>query len=359
MGKFRIYRGKRRKSKNLFGQALAVGKPLHGPSTSQGSPNGDAARQAAKRKPLQRWQKVLLLSIAVPAIATAIGETLATVGETEANRVFHPALQPSGLSPTPAHGRNFSGSRPRRGKPEGGGVLYTPLRMIFALPIDPSGNMTWAFAQGLALSGQQRTYIYQLDTAGEYQQLYDYLYGLGGYLISADTTFLVQNSTPYPVAIESIQAVPLVCQAPLTGTLLEAPEHVGAEPNSQLGAEVSPGSDSVVMSAPGPDVRTWQRDPFSIPVIISPNDTYTFNIRAVALDVACSFKYEITEVVNGSTVTQSLSNDVFRISALAPAYRPPTSRASSSTYPGYQYLYQGGTADPQHAGHIVQLYPAN
>jgi hypothetical protein len=356
MGESKGYRGKRRKNRDQVGQVPAAAqKDSHrGPDTSQNSAGQGEIHTAQKRKPLRRWQKVLL-SIAAPSAATALGLTLATLGQGEVNKVLHPAPQPTAPSPSPTHGRIVRDRR-RHGRLDGGGIPYDPLRTIFALPIDPSGNMTWVFPQDLALNGAQRARIYELDAAGQYQQLYDYLYRLGGFLVSADTTFYVQNRSSDPVAVENIQTVDLSCQAPLTGAMLEAPERAGAEPNPQLGTEIGSG-DSSVMTAPGQNPHTWQPDPFSIPVVIPPNGTFTFNIRAVALEAACSFQYEITEVVNGRTITQLLSNDVFRVSAIAPDYRSPTPGRGSETYPGYQYVYMGGTANPQDGGNISQVYP--
>ena len=349
MSKRTRYRGQRRKNGNQAGQAPAAArkKSRRRPDTSRSSSRrGDVP---AKRKRLRRWQKVLL-GIAGPTIATAIGLPLATLGEKGVGtlpRVTQPA-------PTPSHHGSGSGEHPGRGN--GSAFPNEPLRTIFALPIDPSGNMTWAFAQGLVLSGSQRAEINQLAATGQSQQLYNFLYRLGGYLISADTRFLVQNRSSYTIAVENIETVGLSCQAPLTGTLLEAPEQAGAEPSPQLGAEVGSGDDSV-MAAPGPNVRAWQADPFSIPLVIPPDGTYYFDVRAVALTAACIFQYQITEVVNGTTITQPLSYDVFRVSALAPDYRPKAPGARPHVYPGYQYVYVGGTADPQWDGNLVQLYP--
>ncbi len=216
--------------------------------------------------------------------------------------------------------------------------------------------MVWMLPGELILSRVQLSRIDTYLLFGDYVQLNDYLYTLGGYISSAYTSFTFANNRPHAIWINQIQIVDKSCQAPLTGTLIDAPDGDRNEPGSELGVNLDANGLSV-MQAPGADVRRWTPDYFRYPVRIGPHATGVFNIRAEASSVACSFRYMASILDNGSSVTLPMGGEAFRVSAFAWPYLHAGAGRGRHGFPGYQAVYLGGSADTQHDGRLVREYP--
>jgi hypothetical protein len=223
-------------------------------------------------------------------------------------------------------------------------------------PVDPGGNMVWMFPSRLDLSAAQKDYIDYLEKMGQYNSIYDYLYQLGGYLAAADTSFTMKNNTSYPIWIDGIYPAGEVCQAPLTGTLVDFPDAAVDQTDPQLGINLDSPSEGAEL-APGPDMTRWRPGYFSNPVFIAPHKTYVFAIRAETMNQACIFYYEVTFFSNGRTFTHRLGNQQFRVSAFSPNYIPGEYGISNGAPPGYQAIYVGGWASPKRKGPLMQVYP--
>ena len=224
------------------------------------------------------------------------------------------------------------------------------------VPINPGGDMVWMLPGKLILSRAQLSRINTYLLFGDYIQLNDYLYVLGGYISSAYTSFSFRNNRSNAILINQIGIVDKSCQAPLTGTLIDAPDGDRNEPGSQLGVNLDANGLNV-MRAPGADVRRWTPDYFRYPVRIGPHATVVFNIRAEASSVACSFRYVASILDNGSPVTLPMGGGTFRVSAFAWPYLHAGADRGRHGFPGYQAVYRGGSDDPQHDGRLVREYP--
>ena len=297
-----------------------------------------------------------LITVATGLFITVFGGVLTAMLKSEAGKIIPPHPTPvqstSTASPdgTPTPKRHGGRVQKNQATPFG------PPLAVSEVPIDPGGNIVWMLPQKLIMSRAQLDHADNLLLAGQFDLLYDYLFGLGGYISSADTYFIVKNNRPSPIWIENIQIIDKNCQAPLTGTLINASDEASDQPRMQLGINLDSPDDNA-MRAPGPDVRHWEPGYFSYPVMIKPGATYQFNIRAEASDVACIFRYEATILDDGEQVTQQLGDEPFRVSAFPQNYLHARLRPGSHIFPGYGAVYWGGLATPNQHGRLVQEYP--
>ena len=312
-----------------------------------------AAASPAEEKSFWARHRVLL-SVA-SAVTAAITAFLVTLAQNGAAKLVPPspaaAAPPSaGHAGRPGPGHGHGQAQAHRSSRLGPAVTVTQV------PINPGGNMVWMFPGKLILSPAQLSRIDTYLLFGDYIQLNDYLYMLGGYISAAYTSFSFTDNRPHAIWITQIWTIGKSCQAPLTGTLIDAPDGDRNEPGSQLGVNLD-GNGLSVMQAPGADVRRWTPDYFRYPVKIGPHATVVFNIRAEASSVACSFRYLASILDNGRPVTLPMGGETFRVSAFAWPYLHAGADRSRHGFPGYQAVYRGGSADPQHDGRLVREYP--
>ena len=235
--------------------------------------------------------------------------------------------------------------------------LGPPLTVVSEYPIDPGNNVIWIFADKLSLSSNQLAPLDRALAANQSVTPNDYLFGRGGYAPSADTQLILHNNRPYPIQVIDIQVIKH-CQAPLTGTLIYAPEG-DSEPSTGLGFNLD-SSDNDAMLADGPNVRQWKPGYFTQYVVpINPGKQAVFNIRAVASRVACSFLYQVTVQDSKNKISQVISDYgmLFRVSALRLSYLHRPHRLVSQNFSGYQNLYVGGVASPRSDGWLVRENP--
>jgi len=328
------------------------------PSHKHSKPRGNRAR--AEHEPKSEpsfWarHRVWFATVWTGVFITVIGTVVAALIISNAGRVIRAHRAPSSSTPrasskTPAPGHSSGGVQNRKAKHLG------PALAVSETPIDPGGNMVWMFPEKLILSPAQLTQADALLQAGDFGALYDFFFKLGGYIMSADTYFIVRNDRRHAIWIENIQIGDKSCQAPLTGTLVSASDKASDEPRIQMGVDLD-SLDMSVMQAIGFDTRRWVPEYFSHPIRIMPGATYQFDIRAEASDVACSFKYQAVILDNGRTIIQNLTSELFRVSAYSQAYIQTTRQHGDRSYPGYEAEYLGGLATSKNGGSLVLKYP--
>jgi len=312
------------------------------------SPKHEAKKSSGAR--LKAW----LFTVLTGVVITVIGTVGATIVTSDAVPV-----PPTNEPPSPTPWVTSSAPRPTHssgGVHNHGATPFGPPLAVSQTPIDPGGNMVWMFPGKIILSQAQLDHVNALLRAAEFGALYNFFFDLGGYLSSADTYFIVRNNRTYPIWIKNVRIADKSCQAPLTGALVSASEKVNDEPETQLGIDLD-SPDISAMRAVGPDIRHWAPEYFSHPIEVMPGETYQFDIRAQASDVACSFRYQAVILDNGRTAIQNLTNQLFRVSAFSQTYLHTGRQQGKHAFPGYEAEYLGGLATPKHDGRLILKYP--
>lgn len=307
------------------------------------------------------WQKLGLAGVAMGILA-AIVASLA-VNQFDKVRVLAPPGSPSTATPTVQPTPNPSSTHVIPSAPEGptpssqypAELPRRQLTVPSETPIDPAGNMVWMLPSKVDLSPAQMDYVDYLEKTGRFNALYDYFYELGGYIAAADTSFTVKNTSSYPIWIDGIYAAGEVCQAPLTGTLVDYPNAAADRTGPQLGVDLDSPSEGTEL-APGPGMARWKRGYFSDPVFIAPHKTHVFDIRAETQNQACTFHYDVSFFSNGRTFVHRLGSQPFRVTAYPSDYVPGDYDGSNGS-PGYEAIYVGGWASPKRMGPLAQVYP--
>jgi hypothetical protein len=202
----------------------------------------------------------------------------------------------------------------------------------------------------------QLKHINYLLLTGQFGSAYDYLYALGGYIYSSDTNFMITNRRRYPIWVKNIRATNISCGAPLSGTLISASDGTSDGPRMQLGIILN-SSSRKAMLALGPDPSHWKARYFSHPVIVNPGATRVFNVRATALDEACTFWLKAAITDDGQPAAPKLTSQPFRISAFPQAYIRAQRKSGYHGAPPYQAVFASGSASPTRRGELVQVYP--
>jgi len=309
--------------------------------------------------PPQRFKIRLVATSVIVVVCVSAGFLIALANNGFSGGTSHhgSSVPPSASSPAPTpipeptHSRNSAQRNHAR-------PLGLPLKISEA-PIDPGGNMTWMFPWKFKLSRSQLNKINYLLLTGQFDSLYDYLYGLGGYLHSADTSFMITNRRSYPIWVRSIKAVNVKCSPPLAGTLISASDGSNDAPLRQL-VIVPHSSNKSAMLVPAADPADLYSPYFQHhPVRIDPGETKVFNIRGIVSDAACTFWDEITVVDDGQPVTQRLMEEPFRVSDFPRAYIRAEAGPGPHRMRGYQSLYIRGSAGPGHSGGTLHAYPSS
>jgi hypothetical protein len=199
--------------------------------------------------------------------------------------------------------------------------------------------MVWMCPQRLAPESGQISYINKLLSTHQSILLNDYVFDLGCYIFSADTHFALKNNGSQPAWVENIRITKKYCQAPLTGTLINAPYGVGHEPRKQFGIDLDSPNENVKLAHP---------------VLIKPGATRRFNIRAEAPNEACSFWYQATVLYDGKHFQRDIGNEPFRVSGFSRPYLHAQHSPHGYIFPGYEEVYVGGSASPARHGRLVR-----
>lgn len=233
------------------------------------------------------------------------------------------------------------------------------LRMVSAYPMDGWAVRAWVFPRGFVPSP---ALIAQIDKERHQPQLVNRaLFGAGGDPPSVDVQFIFHNNRPYPVSVSDIQ-VQKSCQAPYSGTIFDGLPNIpsaGFGPSgTQLGINLD-SSNPEVMLAPGWNVKKWKHEYASgAPVSIPAGDSHEFDLRAITLHRACSFRLVLT-VVDGGSARSLTFGDYgipFRVSALLPGVLGREKR-NHHPYHGYRRMYAGAAASPWPDGTWVRENP--
>jgi hypothetical protein len=234
---------------------------------------------------------------------------------------------------------------------QGHSPICSPLKMVSEYPLNDWEVRPWIFPTGYEPSPLQ---IAQINKDRAPDLVNRDLYNDDGYTPSTDTQLILQNQCSHPVTITDIQALKS-CQATLDGTIFagqaKLEESSLDDDGTQLGLYLdSPNPEAMV--ANGWNVSQWNQEYASGPLVaIQGNGTYGFDIRAIALHVACRFSILVRFVYDGKTFNETINDggQPFRVSALLPGVLKPY-KPGDHPYAGYGILYVGGDASPWHDG---------
>jgi hypothetical protein len=182
------------------------------------------------------------------------------------------------------------------------------------------------------------------------------LYNDGGYAISTDTQLILHNNCSKPVTISDFQVLKS-CQPPLDGPIFVGQKAL-SEPTSiddegrQLGFDLdSPNPEAMITN--GWNVSQWTQEYASGSIAtIQGGESYSFDIRAIALHKACSFSIAVRALYDGRPPFTKIIDDYgqpFRVSALLPGLLDEQN-GRGHPYAGYGALYVGADASPWHGG---------
>jgi hypothetical protein len=307
-----------------------------------------------RRDSRRRW----LMGVATTVLAGVLVWAITTIGLPSmvhaAGRWFS-SSRPEGAR-SPGAGKSSVPSTPGSG---GGGAPaghgHTPicsLQMVSEDPLDSWEVHAWTFPTGFMASAKQIAQINEADNNAEL--INRYLYDYGGYAPFTYTQLILHNNCSKSIIIKDIQ-VSKICQPTLDGTIFagqpELSEPSSVNEGTYTGSNLDPtqigfdldSPDPEAMLASGWNVRQWTQEYASSSLATIPGDRdYAFDIRAIALHTACSFRIQVTYLYDDKSHTETISDDgqPFRVSALLPGTLKPQ-KAGNHPYAGYDTLYVG------------------
>lgn len=321
--------------------------------------SGPRESRSLRRQLSRRRRRIVWLS----SVATTVLATVLATSVTGAlSHVVHSVEGlPSRSLPISAPTPHVGSSMPQRSKGSNGGapadknhspICVTPLKMVSEYPLDSWEVRAWTFPAEFAPSPGQ---IAQINKDYSVPDLINRdLYNDGGYAPSTDTQLILQNNCSHPMTITDIQASKS-CQPPLDGTIFAGQTKLSesglADNSTQLGFNLD-SSNPEAMLTNGWDVSQWTQEYASGPIVTIPGgEQHVFDIRSIALHVACRFFIVVRVLYDENTLTENFSDggQPFRVSALLPGVLK-AQRPGDYPYSGYSMLYVGGAASPWHDG---------
>ena len=334
-------------------------KPLT-PDTAASTESRSSRLKRKRRDKRMRWLKGVGTGVLVSVLGGIIVPEFPGMVHA-AHSWLSPPPPPKSALP-PRAGKSHGPSTPSSGGGVPSGQNQTPicsLQMVSERPLDSWKVHAWTFPTGFTPKAYQ---IAQINEAGNNADLINrYLYDDGGYAPFTYTRLILQNSCSKSMKVIDIQALKSCQAGPLDGTIFvgqpKLSEPSSANEGTGAGSEVDStqiginldSSDPEAMLASGWNVSRWTQQYAAGSLATIPDDggTYAFDIRTIALHMACSFRIQVTYLYNEKIHTKIFDDDgqPFRVSALLPGVLK-SRKPGSHPYAGYGILYIGWSASP-------------